>query len=376
MTTGTERGAQRVFEAPGRVNLIGEFTDFNEGFVMPAAIERSAVASVTPRSDRRLRIRSEAFADVGDFDLDDPEPRAIGNWSDYPRGVAVELQRAGYQVSGADLSIRSSVPIGAGLSSSAALEVATAAALCAVSGITLDSRELALLCQRAENSFVGMRCGIMDQFISCHGVAGHAIMLDCRSLEYRLFPLPPGVQLVICNSMVRHALAGGEYNSRREDCEAGVRALNASGIPARALRDATVPDLDRARDAMPERVYRRCRHVIAENLRVERAGEAMLAGDIETLGRLMAESHQSLRDDFEVSCAELDLLVDLAISARGIRGTRMTGGGFGGCTINLVETPAVEAFIRSVSVGYSKATGVVPEIYVTGAAAGLHENRE
>jgi galactokinase len=358
------------------VNLIGEFTDFNEGFVMPAAIERSATATVTPRGDRRLRIRSEAFEDVGDFDLDDPKPQAIGNWSDYPHGVAVELQRAGYQVSGADLSIRSSVPIGAGLSSSAAVEVATAAALCAVSGISLDHRELALLCQRAENSFVGMRCGIMDQFISCHGVAGFATMLDCRSLEYRLFPLPPGVQLVICNSMVRHALAGGEYNSRREDCEAGVRALGTSGIPVRALRDATLSDLDGARNAMPERVYRRCRHVIAENLRVQRAGEAMLEGDIESLGRLMAESHQSLRDDFEVSCPELDLLVDLAVSTPGIRGARMTGGGFGGCTINLVQADSVESFIRSVSAGYSKATGVAPEIYVTGAAAGLHENTE
>ncbi|HVW07818.1 MAG TPA: galactokinase [Bryobacteraceae bacterium] len=374
MNTASEQGAQRVFEAPGRVNLIGEFTDFNEGFVLPAAIERSVQATVTSRHDRRLHIRSEGFEDTADFDLDDPEPQAAGHWSDYPRGVAVELQRAGYRLNGANLSIRSTVPIGAGLSSSAAVEVATAAALCAISEISLGHRELALLCQRAENNFVGMRCGIMDQFISCHGEAGYAIMLDCRSLEYRQFPVPPGIQLVICNSMVRHALAGGEYNQRREDCEAGVRALALSGRPVRALRDATLADLDRAASTMPERVYRRCRHVIAENLRVQRAGEAMLDGDLETLGGLMAESHQSLRDDFEVSCPELDLLVGLAVSTPGIRGARMTGGGFGGCTINLVEEEAVASFICAVSAKYSKDTGVVPEIYVTGAAAGVHED--
>jgi galactokinase len=367
-------GAQpRVFRAPGRVNLIGEHTDYNDGFVMPAAIEFSTWVAASARDDRTLAIRSENFSESREFPLDDADARAEHHWSDYIRGVAVILERAGHRLRGANLLIRGEVPIGSGLSSSAAIEVATASALLAVSGISLGRVEIALLCQRAENEFVGMRCGIMDQFISCSGRAGHALMLDCRSLDYRLLPLPSGVRLVICNTMVHHELAGGEYNRRRADCEAGVRHLARALPHIKALRDATLADLEQHGRDLPEVVYRRCRHVIGENARVEQAAAALERGDLSAFGSLMRASHASLRDDYEVSCQELDLMVELANKAEGVYGARMTGGGFGGCTINLVRNENVPAFQESVARGYREATGKDPVIYVSSAVDGASE---
>lgn len=359
-----------LYRAPGRVNLIGEHTDYNEGFVMPAAIDFYTYAAIAPREDRRLRVHSENFSEGIEFDLDARGARARGHWSDYVVGVAVVLERSGHRLRGADLLIRGEVPIGSGLSSSASIEVAAGSALLRNAGLALDPLELAKLCQRAENEFVGVRCGIMDQFVSCHGRAGRAVMLDCRSLEYRLLPLSGGVRLVVCNSMIKHALAGGEYNARRAECETGVRLLSESLPGIRALRDVTPDELERYRSNLPDVVYRRCRHVVTENARVEAAAGALGRGELEVFGRLMGESHRSLRDDYEVSCRELDILVELADGTDGVYGARMTGGGFGGCTINLVRAENVEPFSVTVARQYERLTGLRPEVYVSDAAEG------
>ena len=363
----------RVFRAPGRVNLIGEHTDYNDGFVMPAAIEFSTFVAAAERPDRKLAIYSENFSESREFPLDDPAAHGEKHWSDYVRGIAFALERNGHKVCGADLYIRGEVPIGSGLSSSAAIEVSTALALLAVSGIELDRKQIALLGQQAENEFVGMRCGIMDQFISCHGKANHALMLDCRSLDYRLLPLPANARLVICNTMVHHALASGEYNKRRADCEAGVKHL-AQFLPGiKALRDVSEAQLERYGNGLPEVVYRRCRHVVSEDGRMEQAAVALNAGHLETFGELMYASHASLRIDYAVSCEELDIMVDLASRVKGVYGARMTGGGFGGCTINLVQAEHVDEFKATVAPGYEKATGKAPVIYVTSAVEGAEE---
>jgi galactokinase len=365
----------RRFRAPGRVNLIGEHTDYNDGFVMPAAIDLSVFATVWPRDDRKLQIRSENFDDEIEFDLDQPSPARREHWSDYAVGVAVMLERAGHHLRGARLLLRGEVPAGSGLSSSAAVEVATACALVANAEVSIDRRELALICQRAENEFVGARVGIMDQFVSLFGAAQRALLLDCRSLDYKLLPLPDTVNLVICNTMVKHALASSAYNERRAQCEAGVRHL-AQFVPnVRALRDVTLDELERYGRDLPAVVYRRCRHVITENARVLSAAEALEQHDLDRFGELMAESHRSLRDDYEVSSEELDLMVELANKVEGVYGARMTGGGFGGCTINLVAVEKVERFKCHVASEYERMTKLTPEIYVCEASNGAEEIR-
>jgi galactokinase len=363
----------RVFRAPGRVNLIGEHTDYNDGFVLPAAIDFYTWVALSSRSDRKLVLSSENFPGIAEYELDSPNHHRRHEWSDYVYGVVLVLERAGKRLRGADVLVAGEIPIGAGLSSSAAIEVATGYALLENSGHPVERVELAKLCQRAENEFVGVRSGIMDQFISCFGRTGQALLLDCRSLEYSLVALPGGISLVICNTMVKHELAGGEYNQRRSACEAGVRLLAEHMPEVRALRDVTLADLEKYGSALPPVVYRRCRHVVSENGRVLEAVRALGAGDLATVGALMAESHRSLRDDYEVSCAELDLLVDLAAQTEGVYGARMTGGGFGGCTINLVRSESVDAFRQTVARGYQERTGGAPEIYVTGAAEGVTE---
>ena len=352
------------------MNLIGEHTDYNDGFVMPLAIDSSTWVAIAPRVDRRIAIRSENFTETVEFDLDEPNARGSGHWSDYPRGVAVMLERAGHRLRGGNMLIRSDVPIGSGLSSSATIEVATGYALQDNAGAKVDRLELAQVCQRAENEFVGMRCGLMDQFISCFGETGHALMLDCRSLEYKLLPLPEDAKVVVCNTMVKHDLAGSEYNARRAECEAGVRLLAQELSRVRALRDVTAPDLERFRQQIPEVIYRRCHHVVSENARVVEAAAALECEDLNLFGDLMGQSHHSLRSDYEVSCEELDLLVDLANQAEGVYGARMTGGGFGGCTVNLVKAQSVDTFRQDVAGGYMKATGRAPEIYVCAPAQG------
>ncbi|HSB10753.1 MAG TPA: galactokinase [Blastocatellia bacterium] len=361
----------QVYRAPGRVNIIGEHTDYNDGFVLPAAIDLDTRVVISPREDRKLLIHSESFSEQIEFDLDELTPMPRGHWSNYVLGVAVMLERAGYRLRGADLSVRSNVPIGAGLSSSAALEVAAGYALLESSGHKIDRLQLAKLCQGAENEFAGMRCGIMDQFIACFGRAGHAMMLDCRSLEYRLVPLPGDVRLVVCNTMVKHELASSEYNRRRLECEVASMHLAGGQQGLGALRDVTLTDLEHQGVDLDETLYKRCHHVITENARVQKAASAIDRGDVEEVGVLMEESHRSLRDDYEVSCEELDVMVELAGRVEGVYGARMTGGGFGGCTINLVRSDCVDQFKSEVMQGYQRAAGIAPEIYDCATADGV-----
>jgi len=340
---------------------------------MPAAIDLSTWVKVSPLEQRKLQIHSENFGEDVEVDLDDRNLTRRGHWSDYPVGVAVMLERAGNHLRGAKLHIRGEVPLGSGLSSSAAIEVATACALVANSGIRIDRRDLALLCQKAENEFVGARVGIMDQFVSLFGQAEKALMLDCRSLDFELLPLPDNVRLIICNTMVKHELASNAYNERRAQCEAGVKHL-AKFVPnVVALRDVTLEQLERFGRDLPEVVYRRCRHVITENARVLSAAQALKQGDLKDFGKLMAESHQSLRDDYEVSSEELDLMVELARTVDGVYGARMTGGGFGGSTVNLVAREHVETFRERVAEGYENVTKLKPEIYICSASNGAEE---
>ncbi len=363
----------RIFRAPGRVNLIGEHTDYNDGFVLPAAIDLYTWIAIAPRQDHELHVFSENLDESAVIELRDSNPRPKNHWSDYVYGVSFMLQRIGAPVGAADIAIYSNVPSGAGLSSSAALEVSVASALLALSGHPLALVEVAKLCQRAENEFVGARVGIMDQFASCFGSTDHAIVLDCRSLEYKRLPMPPGVQMVICNTMVKHGHSGGEYNDRRAQCEQGVQLLKTLFPSIKALRDVSLAQLQTHRSDLSALIYRRCHHVISENERVLRAVAALQAGDLATVGRCMAESHLSLKNDYEVSSRELDIMVELASNREGVIGSRMTGGGFGGCTINLVRTEAVEPFKSAVAEAYQRATQLDPEIYVSKAGAGVTE---
>lgn len=359
-------GEARIFRAPGRVNLIGEHTDYSEGFVMPVAIGFATYVAAAPRDDGKLIIYSEHYASAEHIDLATAAPRR--HWSDYVVGVAIELLRMGLVLEGANLLVSGEVPLGSGLSSSAAIEVATALALLGMAGKQAGRSEIALICQRAENNFVGARCGIMDQFIACNGQAGHALMLDCRSLEFQLVPMPSGVSIVVCNTLVRHAIAGGEYNRRRQQCESAARKLGVT-----VLRDVSRPDFQRREQDLTDLERKRARHVIGENTRVAEFAKALQEDDRPYVGRLMAESHRSLRDDFEVSCRELDIMVELANQVDGTIGARMTGGGFGGCTVNLVSEDAVGRFCDHIAREYERQTGKRPDIYFTPAADGAGE---
>ena len=360
----------RVFRAPGRVNLIGEHTDYNEGYVMPVALGFYCWVAISPRDDQKLLICSDGFTDTAEVELDSPEIRPSKSWSDYPVGVALELKRAGVPLRGANLLIHGEVPMGAGLSSSAAIEVATALALAEQSGHSPNRVQLALLCQKAENEFVGARCGIMDQFISLHGRKNHALLLDCRALDFELVAIPDCARLVICNTMVKHELASGEYNRRRAECEEAVQRL-AKVLPGMlSLRDVTPDQLERHRGTLSVVLYKRALHVITENARVLGAAEALRAEDLERFGMRMAESHASLRDLYEVSCAELDLMVDQANRQEGVYGARMTGGGFGGSTINLVKSRFADAFAENMARSYEKETEIVPQIHICVPAEG------
>ena len=359
----------QVFRAPGRVNLIGEHTDYNEGFVMPAALDFATTAAVAPRRDTKLNVQSRNFGQAVSVDLNGHfTPRH--DWSDYVVGVVDQIRRSGHPVSGADILINGEVPIGAGLSSSAAIEVAVGFALLSINGGSVDRKKLAALCQRAENEFVGTRSGIMDQFISCNGQHDHALMLDCRSLEYKLLPLSHSARMVICNTMIKHDHTSGEYNRRRAACEEGVAVLKKHVSGIHSLRDVSPQTLEKYRDKLPELIYRRCRHVVTENERVERAAAMLRTDDLKGFGELMAASHRSLRDDYEVSCRELDVMVEIAGRQDGVFGARMTGGGFGGCTINLVEADRVETFKKETGIAYERTTGLKPEIYISSAADG------
>ncbi len=357
--------------APGRVNLIGEHTDYNDGFVMPIAIDRTVCVEVRGRANGRIGIASKQFGgEDADFDASALPEGPRGHWSDGVRGVVLELQRKGVEIEGADIRIDGTIPVGAGLGSSAAVLVATALALLDALAVRIDASALARLAQRAENFHAGARSGIMDQFVSASAQAGHALLLDTRSLQSEQLPLAGDVRVVVCNTMRKHHHASGEYNLRREQCEAGLAILRERFPALRSLRDTTMVQLNAVREAMDPVIYRRCHHVIAENTRVIEATAALEADDRVTFGRLMDESHASLRDDYEVSSRELDAMVTLARSSPGVYGARMTGGGFGGCAIALAQANHVAAIVERVRDGYTGLTGVTPDVFATSAHGG------
>ncbi|MCY3872320.1 MAG: galactokinase [Gemmatimonadetes bacterium] len=366
-----EGKADVVVQAPGRVNLIGEHTDYNEGFVFPAAIDRWVVVAARSRIDSRVRIYSVMHEEVTEFRADDVL-EAQGYWADYPKGVVREFQKLGHPLCGFDAAIVGNVPMGAGLSSSAAVEMAVGKGIVVLNSIEISGPDLALLGQRAENHFVGVNCGIMDQFISANGRAGHALFLDCRDLSFELVPLfGDDVQIVICNSGVTRGLTDSAYNDRRSACESGVSLLApAMGTDIRALRDVPIETLDVYGGVLPEIVLKRCRHVITENERTQRAVALLKKGDLSGFGQLMVASHESLRDDYEVSGKELDLLVEIALNIPGVLGARMTGAGFGGCTVNIVERDAVPALSDAINERYPGKTGLTPELYICSAVNG------
>lgn len=362
-----------IFSAPGRVNLIGEHTDYAEGFVMPAAIDFATLAAISPRGDGKIVIYSENFKEERSFEAESLPNKASKHWSDYPIGVVVTLAGEGNRMRGFSLSLLGDVPLGSGLSSSASLEVATATAVCSLLGVRYPGPKLARLCQRAENEFVEANCGIMDQFISVNGKEDHALLLDCRDLTYRLAPIPPSVALVIANTMVKHSVAGGEYTTRRAEVEEAAAVIARHRPEVKFLRDATVNDLEKWGGEMSPNALKRARHVITENTRTVAAAEALISHDLKGLGRLMAEAHTSYSRDFEASCVEADTMVMLANQLPGLIGARLTGGGFGGCTINLVEREKAIDFAQALGASYARETGIVPQIHICHASNGAHK---
>lgn len=359
----------RVVRAPGRVNLIGEHTDYNDGFVLPAAIDLEMRIAYLPTEDRQVRLRSRQAGELVTFDAAEPGPPR-GGWHDYVAGTAWSMREAGLATQGFTGVLESTVPVGAGLSSSAALELVSAWALSGADAPATDPLTLARIAQRAENDYVGMRCGLMDQFASAAGVEDAAVLLDCRTLEHRVVPIPAGLVLVVAHSGVPRSLTASAYNERRAQCEAAVAVLARHDPSIQALRDVTPALLERYAHELDAVVARRARHVVEEDERVLAAERALGAGDLDEVGRLFAASHASLRDLYEVSVPELDALVGLAVATAGVVGSRMTGAGFGGCTVSLVHAEAVERLCQRVLDEYPGLTGREPRVWVVRAVAG------
>ncbi len=365
----TAPGEPRIVRAPGRVNLIGEHTDYNQGLVLPAAIDLEIRIAYRTTVERRASVTLLATGETGDVDLDDPGPRR-GDWRDYLAGVAWALASDGRATQGFRGVLASTLPVGSGLSSSAAIELAFAWALSGASSPALDPRDLAVLCQRAENEYVGVRCGLMDQYAVANGVRGAAILLDCRVTEHRVVPLPDGLQLVVAHTGRPRRLETSAYNDRRAECQRAVSTIAEREPSVQSLRDVDEAMLDRCSDVVDQTADRRARHVIRENTRVLAMASALETGDLETIGRLMGESHASLRDLFEVSSPELDALVEIATAIPGVIGSRMTGAGFGGCTISLVRADQAEAFRDRLTREYELRTGIVPKVWTVRAING------
>lgn len=362
---------QVIVQAPGRVNLIGEHTDYNEGFVFPVAIDLATVVAARPRADRLIRVRAHDYGEDDQFLLDDITHDPTRLWCNYVRGVCHALLMAGHQIGGADLLITGNVPRGAGLSSSASLEVATGYGLQVLNRLNIRGEALALLAQGAECQFVGMQCGIMDQFIATLGRRDHALLIDCRDLRYHTVPLPTAIRVVVADSHIARTLASSAYNQRRAECERAVAAFRRYDPGITALRDVT-PDWFAAHAAvLPDVERARARHVISENDRVVRGVAALEAGDVRQFGRLMNQSHISMRDDYQISTAEIDALVAAAQQAPGCLGSRLTGAGFGGCTVSLVEADAVDAFCAAAAAAYHVATGRTVTWHVCHASDGV-----
>ncbi|HVK67198.1 MAG TPA: galactokinase [Polyangium sp.] len=366
----------RAFFAPGRVNLIGEHTDYNDGFALPVALELGVTVLAAPRDDRRIRVHSQDLGQTAELDLDHPGTRQTGRWVNYIEGVSHMVDSRIQALRGADLLVAGDVPRGAGLSSSAALEVGTGFALLSLAGATVDRVALALAGQAAEHTFVGTRCGIMDQLVSACARAGSALLVDCRSLAMEAVPLPGGpVAILVSDTRKKHSLATSEYNTRRAECERGVALLRDALPRILALRDVTEQAFAEHASLLPEPIVRRVRHVVTENARTQSAAEALRRGDVAAVGALFVASHRSLQHDYEVSCPELDALVDLAVAQPGVYGARMTGGGFGGSTVSLVDESALDTVMAAVRDGYRSRFGVEPNFLVTRGGEGAREIR-
>jgi galactokinase len=354
----------RFFRAPGRVNLIGEHVDYGGGFVLPLAIDRETIVAAAPRDDRRIRIRSREHAEIAGFDLDELLPKPARGWSDYPRGMTLAMRRR-LPLCGADLAVGTTIPIGAGLSSSASFEIAVGLALASLAGRQLAPRELAHAAQEAENGFVGVRSGIMDPLACVFGVRGHALLIDCRSESVTAVAIPAGAAIVIADSGVRHDLTAPTYNTRRAQSEEAARMLGVT-----ALRDVSEAAFAHDEAQLPEVLRARARHAIGENARVPATADALRRGDLAEAGRLMSESHVSLRDDYEVSCAELDLLVETAQRVEGVYGARMTGGGFGGAIVVLLRDDRLEALTLALDAAFGARYGRTAPVTHVRAADG------
>jgi galactokinase len=364
----------RVFSAPGRVNLIGEHTDYNEGFVLPIAVDRRAFVAGALNNDSVVRVHSLNLDEQVEIDLSKDQSDSLPHWASYVEGVARVLKERGFGIEGANLSILSHVPMGAGMSSSAALEISVGFALLSLAEIEVDPIQLALAAQRAEHQYAGTRCGLMDQLAAVFGQKHHALLIDCRTFERTPIELNlKGFEVVVCDTNVKHQLAGSAYNERRAQCEQGVELLKQVVPDITSLRDVTIDQFEKHAHLLPEPIRSRCRHVVTENDRTLKAAENLRAGDTAEFGRLMLASHRSLRDDYEVSCRELDIMVELATRQDGVAGARMTGGGFGGCTVNLVRESAIDSFSAAVMQGYRERTGIEGTVYVVEADEGVRE---
>jgi len=374
-TTTADPTPRRAIQcvAPARVNLLGEHTDYTGGLVLPMAIPFYTQATISPREDGLYTFTSELLNKTLTLDHSD-RSLARGEWSDYPVGVLRQLQQRGIEPPSFDLHIDGNVPFAAGLSSSASMEVASAMAMLALSSARLTIEEIALLCQRAENEYVESPCGIMDQFVVTAAKAGHALLLNTRDLTYEHLPMNKGAladtQIVVCNSMVNHSVATGEYGVRRRELEEGQAVLRVAFPHLRDLGDATLDQLNQCQHQMSHEAFLRCRHVVTENARVRSARDSMFSGDPASLGQLMLQAHISYRDDFAASCEEVDFLVDTAITLAGCFGSRLTGGGFGGCTVNLVERTHSEAFATALKSAYQQQYNIAAETYLCDAVDG------
>lgn len=351
------------YHAPGRINLIGEHTDYNDGFVLPAAIDKAIYFAVRKNDKNSLRLFSIDYHESFEIDLNDLH-KSETHWANYLIGVTVQFQKRGLKPGGIDCVFGGDIPLGAGLSSSAALECGFAICLNEQFNFGIDPSELILMAQKAEHEYAGVMCGIMDQFASTFGKDGHVMKLDCRSLDYEYYPLTNDkVDIILCDTKVKHTLASSEYNIRRGECEKGVKILKQKYPQIKALRDASPDMLESVKSEMEDHVYQRCHYVIHEVVRVENACQALLKDDFETFGRLMYETHNGLSKEYLVSCKELNVLVDIAREDANVLGARMMGGGFGGCTINLIKKGGSEKFIDTVIAEYPKRTGIETEIY-------------
>ena len=368
---GADHGA-RVFRGPGRVNLIGEHTDYNLGFVLPMALDLACFVAAAPGGDGLLRVYSDNLGKMRQWSLASlAELQPAHDWGDYIAGVAREVLRAGFALEPVDLLVSSTVPVGSGLSSSAALEVATALAL--LGDRRMDGLELARLCRRAENDFVGMPCGIMDQYVSVFGRENSAVKIDCRSLEHELATLPAEIEIVAVNTMVKHELGQSAYRNRVRECGEAVEAIRRRKPEVTSLRDVSAAEFEALAGEIPEVPRKRARHVVTENQRVEDFITASRGGNLARMGELFIGSHRSLQYDYEVSCEELDFLVDAALAVRGVLGARMTGGGFGGCTVSLLRPEAVEEFQARLTAAYQAQFSLVPQVYRCHPSAGASE---